>query len=308
MTTVGYGDKAPRGLTGRALAFVWILIGLVLYSVFSGYVSTESTAAALGSDVDLFGQNVVTFAHSQEQRFGIKSNANVTTVTTIKEFMKLINTDVVDGGLIDSYFAGVYQDDFKNANIIVGTVFDYQFTYGFVLSNNLSSGRIRKCVWKALSLEEKYIMDLIQYSMTAMPELTESELAQLSTALFDERSPIFREAVMVIGILLCFMCCCGVLWEIVYNRPRLKRLHEHTSDKDVEVVKEEAIAFYETMEDLLRAQNKELEAMMMGEINAFVNAFNRRENDFQQLLRDPSFQEMLPELMKNKDIRFVQYT
>lgn len=311
MTTVGYGDKAPRGLPGRTIAFVWILIGLVLYSVFSGYVSTESTAAALGSDIDLVGTNVVAFNQSQEQRFGMKSNANVTKVTTIDQFIEYIQDESVSGGLMDSYFAGVYQDRFKKEKIIVGTIFDYQFTYGFVLSNPLSNTQIKKCIIKGMSMKEKYVMTLIQSSMSALPELTEEELAKLSTALFDPYSPIFREAVMVIGIILILMICSGVVWEYFYNRPRRKML-EHEVDVDVEMVKKVSThsdaRVYECMEELMSGQNREIETLMIAEINAFINAFNRREDDFQQLLRDPSFQEMLPALMLNKDIRFVQYT
>ena len=220
---------------------------------------------------------------------------------------------------MDSYYAGVHKDRLKQEKIIVGTVFDYQFTYGFVLTNQLSRERIRKCIVKGMSVREKYVINLIQHSMSAMPELTEEELAKLSTAMFDPKSPIFQEAVTVIGVMLIVMICLGTLWEFFYNMPRKKRELREMGESgergemgDLEVmarkVSGQDVRAYDSLDALMRGQNEELECLMIGEINAFIGAFNRREDDFQQLLRDPTFQEMLPTLMLNKDFRFVQYT
>ena len=35
MTTVGYGDKAPLTVCGRALAVAWMFVGLVMFGIFS---------------------------------------------------------------------------------------------------------------------------------------------------------------------------------------------------------------------------------------------------------------------------------
>ncbi len=36
MTTVGYGDKTPQTPLGRGLAFIWMFLGIVLVSAFTG--------------------------------------------------------------------------------------------------------------------------------------------------------------------------------------------------------------------------------------------------------------------------------
>ena len=36
MTTVGYGDKAPKRFPGRLFAVVWILIGITITSMYIG--------------------------------------------------------------------------------------------------------------------------------------------------------------------------------------------------------------------------------------------------------------------------------
>ncbi len=43
MTQVGYGDLVPRSLGGRALALIWMLVSLVLVSVFTGIVTAALT-------------------------------------------------------------------------------------------------------------------------------------------------------------------------------------------------------------------------------------------------------------------------
>jgi ABC-type amino acid transport substrate-binding protein len=47
MTTVGYGDKTPRTRAGRFLAAVWMLLSLVLLSVFTAVLASAFTAAEL---------------------------------------------------------------------------------------------------------------------------------------------------------------------------------------------------------------------------------------------------------------------
>jgi ABC-type amino acid transport substrate-binding protein len=54
MTTVGYGDKAPRTLGGRAVAALWMFVSIVLISIFTGTVATLLTAERMGARVNGF--------------------------------------------------------------------------------------------------------------------------------------------------------------------------------------------------------------------------------------------------------------
>lgn len=76
----------------------------------------------------------------------------------------------VTGGLIDSYVAGHEKDRLSEANgLRVGTVFDHQFAYGFVISNSLETQLIERCMRRTLSTEESYITNQIQEGMEALP-------------------------------------------------------------------------------------------------------------------------------------------
>jgi polar amino acid transport system substrate-binding protein len=47
MTTVGYGDKAPKTFLGRLLGLVWMFSGVVIISVFTAAITSTLTVASL---------------------------------------------------------------------------------------------------------------------------------------------------------------------------------------------------------------------------------------------------------------------
>jgi len=53
-----YGDRSPRGFVARIFAIAWVLVGLVITSIFTGVVTTSLTAITLSTDVKLYGTKV----------------------------------------------------------------------------------------------------------------------------------------------------------------------------------------------------------------------------------------------------------
>lgn len=51
MTTVGYGDKAPRTLAGRLVALVWMFGSIIVISAFTGAIASSLTAAQFSGAV-----------------------------------------------------------------------------------------------------------------------------------------------------------------------------------------------------------------------------------------------------------------
>ena len=51
MTTVGYGDKTPQTGIGRLLALIWMFLGILLVSAFTGSVASTITLSSMESSI-----------------------------------------------------------------------------------------------------------------------------------------------------------------------------------------------------------------------------------------------------------------
>ena len=51
LTTVGYGDKAPKTLIGRVVGIIWMLSAVVLIALFTAQVTSSLTVRSLNSRV-----------------------------------------------------------------------------------------------------------------------------------------------------------------------------------------------------------------------------------------------------------------
>lgn len=52
MTTVGYGDKTPQTGLGRLLALIWMFLGILLVSAFTGSVASTITLSSMESSIN----------------------------------------------------------------------------------------------------------------------------------------------------------------------------------------------------------------------------------------------------------------
>jgi ABC-type amino acid transport substrate-binding protein len=73
MTTVGYGDKAPRTLGGRVLAVVWMFTSVILISSFTAGITTVLTVGELSGKIqgpeDLAQARTLTVTGSTSAQF-----------------------------------------------------------------------------------------------------------------------------------------------------------------------------------------------------------------------------------------------
>ena len=73
MTTVGYGDKAPRTAGGRAVAVVWMFISVITLSSFTAHITSSLTLKRFEGEIrgpaDLARLNVATVTGSSAEAF-----------------------------------------------------------------------------------------------------------------------------------------------------------------------------------------------------------------------------------------------
>jgi len=73
MTTVGYGDKAPRTFAGRVVGLIWMFAAIIIISSFTAAITSALTVTQLGSSIrgpgDLPGRRVAVVASSTGEEF-----------------------------------------------------------------------------------------------------------------------------------------------------------------------------------------------------------------------------------------------
>ena len=138
LTTVGYGDKAPRTRVGRFIAVIWMFAAVILIALFTAQVTSALTVSSLGGRVrgpaDLPGVRVGTVRDSQPQALlRVKFGVNAVGYPGFREGL-----DALARGQIDAFVGAEpvlrYEiaKDFPGSLVIVGTPFlrlDYVFAY-----------------------------------------------------------------------------------------------------------------------------------------------------------------------------------
>lgn len=278
MTTVGYGDRSPRSVLARTFAFVWVLIGLVIISIFTATVTTSLTAISLSNEIKLYGSDVVALKNTEEQRLGVRNNAKVQERNSVAELKDSIlgtgGSAAVTGGLLDSYVAGYWAKDkaakglLKDPNLRVGTVLDHQFAYGFVIAGQLKSSNFEKCMRKKLNSMETDITKIIQNRAKTMEEAGGSAAVEKTSNLFDAKSPVFQKAIYTCLGLVVLLTIGGLIWEFAYWRPR--------QPKEAKTEVERIVTPETSYENLVAQQCAEIEEAMMNEVQRFYIAWNKK--------------------------------
>ena len=107
MTTVGYGDKAPKTPGGRTVAIIWMFVSIVLISSFTAAITTSLTLDELKGKVngysDLPAVRVGVLALSRGEQYLSSRGMAVKGFESIREGMQALVDDKVDAFVHDGY-------------------------------------------------------------------------------------------------------------------------------------------------------------------------------------------------------------
>lgn len=119
MTTVGYGDKAPKTIGGRTVALVWMFAGLIMISGFTAAVASALTVERLDVGInsvsDLHNIRVCTIKSSSSEEYLLANGVDYITVKNIKEGIDLIRKNKINAFVYD---APILKYHIKKQNII----------------------------------------------------------------------------------------------------------------------------------------------------------------------------------------------
>ena len=140
VTTVGYGDKVPRGVAGRMTALIWMFLSLFLVSYFTASVAASLTAqeirGAINGPDDLIGKQVATVAGTTSENYLQSRGLRYNGYDDIDAAYVALQNDLVDAIVYDSPVLLYYTSQNAGNDLhVVGSLFQAE-DYGIALPND----------------------------------------------------------------------------------------------------------------------------------------------------------------------------
>jgi ABC-type proline/glycine betaine transport system substrate-binding protein/ABC-type amino acid transport substrate-binding protein len=137
VTTVGYGDKTPKGKMGRLFALIWILAGYFVFAYFTASVTTTVTVQELQGSIngpqDLFGKKVATVERSTAVEYLTIQGLTTVKLADIEKAYDLLEAGEVDAVVFDAPVLQHYALKKGKGRVkVVGLVFKEE-NYGIAL-------------------------------------------------------------------------------------------------------------------------------------------------------------------------------
>ena len=138
MTTVGYGDKAPKTLGGRLVGLIWMFAGIIVISSFTAAITSSLTLSTLGSIIsgpeDLYKVKVITVRNSTSEKYLNRKGISFQSVIDVEEGLDVLAKGNVDAVVYDAPILKylIHQKHSEDL-IILPRTFDPQY-YAIALS------------------------------------------------------------------------------------------------------------------------------------------------------------------------------
>jgi polar amino acid transport system substrate-binding protein len=139
MSTVGYGDIRPKKKTGRAIASIWIFIGIVWFAGLTATLSSVLTVDRIKhgkiSDLpDLYGKKVAAIEGTTSEDFLRYHNVKIVLANSFEHLLAILKDDRSDAIVYDAPPL-MYAAKLDPSITIVGKMFAKQ-NYGIVFPNS----------------------------------------------------------------------------------------------------------------------------------------------------------------------------
>ena len=137
VTTVGYGDRTPRGVVGRLFGLFWMFAGLFIIANFTAGVTSRLTVqqiqGVINGPQDLPGKIVVTVEGSTGDAWLTEQRIPHQTVTTVEDAYAQLDAGTVDAVVYDHPVLSYYALEYGAGRVqVVGPPFN-QENYGIAL-------------------------------------------------------------------------------------------------------------------------------------------------------------------------------
>ena len=137
VTTVGYGDKTPKGVPGRVFGLIWIFAGYFAFSYFTATVTSTVTLQEIESNIqgaeDLYGKEVATVSNSAAEYYLIEHGINPETYNSVQDAIDELLEGNADAVVYDAPVLQHFTSEEGYGKVdVTGSLFQEQ-AYGFAL-------------------------------------------------------------------------------------------------------------------------------------------------------------------------------
>lgn len=151
MTTVGYGDKAPRTTGGRIVALIWMIFSIILIASFTANITTSLTMRELRGKVrgfdDLYSVRVGSVPGSEGFSYLARQGITVIPVKDAREGLERVAGKGIDALVLNEQILKyMTKRDFPGQVQVLPEIFDEYFV-SIALQNR---SELRKPINKAL--------------------------------------------------------------------------------------------------------------------------------------------------------------
>jgi polar amino acid transport system substrate-binding protein len=159
MTTVGYGDKAPKTIGGRIVALVWMLFSIVFVACFTANITTSLTLSELRGKVrgfnDLYHARVGSIPQSEASNFLTKHGIAVMPFTSIEDGLKAVAGKQIDAFILNELVLKyLVKNEFPGRVQVIPGIFDEYFVSVALQQNSPLRKPINKTLLKLMKTEQ----------------------------------------------------------------------------------------------------------------------------------------------------------
>ncbi|XP_068727262.1 uncharacterized protein [Montipora capricornis] len=229
MTTVGYGDRCPQSAPAKIFAMAWFLIGLVIFAVFMGSLTTTLTLTIVrkGSTLNSVTDDgkVAVISSSPEYLLAVNKFRDKITVGSsfpdLSSMLKALQSGNVSSVLLDMYVPVKRKDLLNESLFEVIELLEAQIYHGVLLRGD--SVKLASTMKKSITennVQSNYL------KVAEPPETSEDEETSIN---FFDPSSLYYLLTMTIcaGLLLV-----ATLFGLLYQKFFLKRFVDKIKGKE----------------------------------------------------------------------------
>lgn len=159
MTTVGYGDKAPKTIGGRIVAVIWMLSSIVFISSFTAHITTSLTIGELRGKVrafhDLFNARVGSISESEAMIYLAKRGIAGAPFETIHQGLQAVADKKIDAFVLNEIILKyLVKNEFPGQVQVISEIFDEYFVGIALQAESPLRKPINKALLKLMKTEE----------------------------------------------------------------------------------------------------------------------------------------------------------